>query len=193
MTKITLLGLVARKIPILCIDFAALRRIHPRACQKIRHACEYPGMYVYTTTSKKIWSVQILGVFAMILWLSGCEQQPAAAASAELVSIQAEVFDVVCVECHRAGFAAGELDLSDAATSAQSLTRVPATNRVAHENGWVRVEPGDPELSFLMRKLRSPGVGEGAAMPPGDHELTDAYVELIAEWIRQLGAQGASL
>jgi mono/diheme cytochrome c family protein len=150
-------------------------------------------MYVYTSTSKKIWLAQILGAFMALSWLSGCGQPLAPAPLPELVSIQAQVFDAACVECHRAGFASGELDLSDAATSAQSLIRVPATNRVAHENGWVLVEPGAPGLSFLMRKLRNPGVGEGAAMPPGTHELTDACVELIAEWIRQLGAQGAAL
>ena len=149
-------------------------------------------MYVYTCGSKDRAAYLTRLALSMVLTLGGCGPSEALVLTPELETIQAHVFDAVCIECHHTGFAAGGLDLSNAASSLAGLAGVPATNPVAHENGWVRVEPGNPDLSFLMRKLRMPGVGEGAPMPPGEHELTDVYVELIADWIRNLGSEGTS-
>ena len=104
-----------------------------------------------------------------------------------LVDIQELVFTPACATagCHDTSTRAAELDLSTAEASFRDLVGVPARNAVAAENGWLRVMPGQPELSFLTRKLEAPGVGEGAAMPVGAFELTPFYRDLIAEWIRQ--------
>lgn len=126
--------------------------------------------------------------------LFGCGEEPLPTSYySEMGLIQAEVFDVVCSECHNQLYPAGGLDLSNEEASYASLVGVSASNRVASDNGWLLVNPGVPELSFLMRKLRTPGVGEGGPMPPGDHELTDAFVEVIAAWIEGLDVAEVSL
>lgn len=123
--------------------------------------------------------------------LSGCSAGAVAPELAPtLEDIQLHVFDQACSPsgCHDATTAAGALDLSDADASFASLVSMPADNAVAAENGWLRVSPERPELSFLIRKLTLPGVGEGAPMPVGAFELTDYYLGLIDAWI----ADGAS-
>ena len=102
-----------------------------------------------------------------------------------LETLQAHVFEPGCAlsGCHDAQVRAGDLDLSSADASYDALVNVPADNEVAFENRWLRVKPGDPDRSFLVRKLSSPGVGEGYAMPIGDQELNGAWMELVRDWI----------
>ena len=104
--------------------------------------------------------------------------------------IQSQIFDQACATagCHDSTTLAGSLNLSSADASYQSLVEVMADNSVAAENRWMRVKPGEPDLSFLIRKLELPGIGEGAPMPVGEMELTDYYVAMISEWIA-LGAE----
>jgi uncharacterized membrane protein len=47
----------------------------------------------------------------------------------------------------------------------------------------LRVKPGDPDHSFVVRKVELPGIGEGAAMPPGNQELTEYYRSMLRSWI----------
>jgi hypothetical protein len=82
------------------------------------------------------------------------------------------------------------LDLSSAEASYESLVGadgagVAVMNAVAAENGWLRVRPGDPEGSFLYRKLKLPGAGEGAPMPVGDVMLSEPYMQALQGWIEQ--------
>lgn len=113
--------------------------------------------------------------------------QADAGLSATLDNIQEHVFDKACVQCHNEQTSSGGLDLSSAQVSYDNLIDVSAKNSVAGENGWLLVKAGEPDLSFLVRKL-SPGLGEGAAMPLGTQELTEFYVDLIRNWIAS-GAQ----
>lgn len=123
------------------------------------------------------------------------EEQPLAAATGDcsfsalashpdnLQVLHEQVFEPLCVGCHSSSLASGGLDLSDPKRTRDLLVNVAAVNGVARENGWTLVRPGDPERSFLLRKVTSPGVGEGAAMPPGDHGLAEGYVDLLRAWI----------
>jgi len=104
-------------------------------------------------------------------------------------NVQFEIFDRVCVSCHSETNPSGDLDLSTSAKSYASLVNVPVDNTVAGENGWLRVVPGDPDKSFLLRKVLAPGVGEGAPMPPGEQALVSPYVGLLVDWI-EAGAPG---
>jgi hypothetical protein len=79
---------------------------------------------------------------------------------------------------------AGGLDQGPGATPEQ-LVGVRAANPVAYEQGWDRVVPGDPDASFLCRKLERPGVGEGAAMPSEEWALGPEATELVWAWIEQ--------
>ncbi|MDD9933056.1 MAG: hypothetical protein OXT09_05605 [Myxococcales bacterium] len=109
-----------------------------------------------------------------------------------LESIQEHVFTPACAGsgCHDEDTMAGMLDLSSAEVSYDSLVGpdgegVPAANRVAAENRWLRVKPGDPNLSFIYRKLELPGLGEGAPMPIGPFQLTEPYMHQLHVWIEE--------
>jgi hypothetical protein len=101
-----------------------------------------------------------------------------------LESIQAHILTPSCAGCHNPTDAGGGLDLSSADASYAGLVEIPAKNRIAAENHWLRVKPGDPELSFLFRKIGAPGVGEGAPMPVGEYELSGECLDVISTWIR---------
>ncbi len=127
----------------------------------------------------------------------GCSSEPSASVDAgqvelepTLSTLQEHVFKPGCAlsGCHDDATQAGQLNLSSESVSYEALVDVPVTNSVALENGWLLVKPGDPELSFLVRKMRLPGLGEGAPMPIGEYQISNYYMTLIEEWI-SLGAQ----
>jgi hypothetical protein len=60
---------------------------------------------------------------------------------------------------------------------------VPVDNLVANHAGWVRVLPGEPDRSFLVRKLEGPGPGEGEPMPRNAPPLEQYERELVRRWI----------
>jgi hypothetical protein len=101
-----------------------------------------------------------------------------------LDNIQEYIFDEACSQrgCHAAGSPGGGLDLSTADASFAALVNGAVVNSVANQNGWVLVKPGDPELSFLVRKIGVPGLGEGAPMPY-EEKLHPFYIALIEDWI----------
>jgi len=133
-------------------------------------------------TAARAFSVLCLAVGA-----TGCVSGDPEVATFEptLENIQAQVFAPACATsgCHSASQRAGNIDLSSADASYEALVGVPATNSLAQENRWLRVKPGDPDLSFLCRKMDLPGMGEGAAMPPGDMAVDAEHVALIEDWI----------
>ena len=101
-----------------------------------------------------------------------------------LDNIQEHIFDKACSMrgCHAADSPAGGLDLSTADASFAAMIDIPVRNSVALQNGWVLVKPGDPELSFLVRKIGTPGLGEGGPMP-FDMQLHPFYQDLVKDWI----------
>jgi len=131
-----------------------------------------------------LFAVVLLGVLSSTV---GCIVEPVELAPT-LENVQSEVFDVACASCHSGSSPAGNLDLSSAEASYNSLVTRPADNSVAYENGWSLVKAGEPDLSFLCRKIEYPGMGEGAPMPPGDEQLNDIYIDLVRRWIEE-GAQ----
>ncbi len=133
--------------------------------------------------------VYVVGLLALALPCCGGTQD-ALHTSPEptLENVQRMVFEPACAieACHDASTQAGELDLSTLERSRDGLIGIPAVNSVAAENRWLLVKPGDPERSFLVRKIEFPGMGEGAPMPVGDQQLTDPYVDLLYEWIEDM-------
>ncbi len=138
----------------------------------------------------KVGLVSLL-VFGAISGCSSSSDAPVVGAdaglSATLENIQKYIFDVACVQCHNSLNSSGGLDLSSEQLSYDNLVDISAANAVAGENGWMRVKPGDADLSFLIRKM-SPGLGEGAPMPLGNQQITSFYVDLMKDWIAS-GAQ----
>jgi len=105
--------------------------------------------------------------------------------------VQRFVFTPGCTEasCHDTATKAGALDLSSAEVSYRELVEVSASNPSAKSQNLLRVVSGDPDSSFLFRKLVSPGPGEGTPMPTVDDRLAAPYLDLVARWIEQGAAR----
>lgn len=98
--------------------------------------------------------------------------------------VQQKVFSQSCTfsSCHSKPGRRGRLVL-EAGESYSNLVNVPAENGVAKAAKKVRVIPGNPEGSFLLQKLTSPGPGEGELMPYATEGLAADKIQLIRRWI----------
>lgn len=128
---------------------------------------------------------------ALLLTLAGCGGGdgggPDPSLEPTIENIQRYIFDPACSTsgCHDALTNGGDLELPSAQASYDRMVNVRAVNPIARTNRWLLVKPGEPERSFLMRKLDGPGVGEGEAMPSDTQELHPFYRDLIYRWIAE--------
>jgi hypothetical protein len=99
------------------------------------------------------------------------------ALQANFASIQANVFTPICVACHAGATAPLGLRL-DSANSYALLVGVPS----GEEPALQRVEPGDPNNSYLIQKLEGKA-GTGARMPLNGTPLSQADINMIRQWI----------
>jgi len=99
--------------------------------------------------------------------------------TADFTSIQANVFTPICTKCHSGAGAPQGLQL-DAAHSYSLLVGVPS----AEEPNLLRVKAGDPDNSYIIRKLEGgPGI-VGVQMPAdGPPYLPQATINVIRSWI----------
>lgn len=108
-------------------------------------------------------------------------------------SIQKEIFDttdssgrLACVTCHSAvgRVPSAGLDL----TAGNSYSRLVGVASVERP-GVLRVEPGDPDSSYIVHKLEGGPNIVGARMPRGTGPyLSDGQMLVIRRWITE-GAQ----
>ncbi|MBL8360768.1 MAG: hypothetical protein JNN18_09770 [Rubrivivax sp.] len=108
--------------------------------------------------------------------LASAEIKPAAST---LAQIQALVFTPMCSGCHDGSSGAilpGALNL----TTGNSYANL--VNVSAREAALMRVAPGDPDNSYLYRKLLGSGI-TGQRMPFGGPYLDDATMARIRSWI----------
>jgi methionine-rich copper-binding protein CopC len=99
--------------------------------------------------------------------------------TADFTSIQANVFTPICTRCHIGAGAPQGLQL-DAAHSYSLLVGVPS----AEVPNLLRVKAGDPDNSYIIRKLEGgPGI-VGVQMPAdGPPYLPQATINVIRSWI----------
>src|SRR2546421_4891128 len=99
--------------------------------------------------------------------------------TADFTSIQANVFTPICTRCHIGAGAPEGLQL-DAAHSYSLLVGVPS----AEAPSLLRVKAGDPDNSYIIRKLEGgPGI-VGVQMPAdGPPYLPQATINVIRAWI----------
>jgi hypothetical protein len=100
--------------------------------------------------------------------------------TADFESIQAHVFTPRCTSCHAGGAAPEGLRL-DAGSSYDLLVGVPSVQQPS----TLRVAPGEPDASYLVRKLEG---AAGTRMPLGGPYLDQATIDVIRQWITD-GAQ----
>jgi hypothetical protein len=106
------------------------------------------------------------------------------AAPATFATLQRRVFNRSCasLSCHGAAAAGGLALTPDRALA--NLVGVVASNPDARAAGILRVAPGGPEASFLLRKLMGQlGPGEGEQMPRVGERLPAATLDLVRRWI----------
>ena len=131
-------------------------------------------------------SLSIVAAVSLLAACGGEAVDPPSPTTVEptLSRVQELVFTPGCARsgCHDA---AAPLDLSTPQASLAALVMQRPDNPVARENAWMLVKPGEPERSFLMRKLEGPGVGEGGPMPTAAEILTPFYLELVSQWIAE--------
>jgi hypothetical protein len=104
--------------------------------------------------------------------------------TADFQSIQDNVFTPICSKCHIGASAPEGLQL-DAAHSYNLLVGVPSVE----EPNLLRVDPGNPDQSYMVLKIEgAPGI-EGGQMPLGETPLPQATIDAIRQWI----SNGASM
>lgn len=142
------------------------------------------------------WSHSAVAALAIALGgaVAGCagDGPPAETATSTFDLVQRDIFDVRCATggCHDSATAGG-LNL-ESGRSFANLVGVSPVNRAAAAAGLQLVVPFDPERSFLLVKLTSPGPGEGSRMPLNGAALSPADIDLVRSWITD-GASGSSL
>ena len=119
----------------------------------------------------------------MLIVLVGCERagplEETGEAEATLTTIQSRIFDTNCAlsGCHAGSSPQLGLSLEDG----QSFSNI--VNVQSDETNLLRVNPGNPEQSYLLRKVRGDADIVGARMPLGRADLSDENIELIRQWI----------
>ncbi|MDH3641520.1 MAG: CHRD domain-containing protein [Gammaproteobacteria bacterium] len=105
-----------------------------------------------------------------------------AAVSPTLTQIQTETFDVSCAVsgCHSGPTPAQGMDLS-AGQAHVNIVDVPSGQNAMID----RVEPGDPDGSYLVQKIEG---NAGSRMPLGQPALPNQQIQNIRDWILD-GAQ----
>ena len=98
--------------------------------------------------------------------------------TAEFQSIQDNVFTPICTKCHIGAGAPEGLQL-DAAHSYGLLVGVPSTE----QPNVLRVAPGDPDSSYIVRKLQGSSSITGQQMPFGGPYLPQSTIDVIRQWI----------
>jgi hypothetical protein len=117
-----------------------------------------------------------------------CLHRPGATAT--FATLQRKIFTPSCatLSCHGASNAGGMTLVAGAAYA--NLVGISSSNPAAQAAGLLRVAPGDPDRSFLLRKLEGRlGPDEGAQMPRVGSELPPTLIDLVRRWI----AAGAPL
>jgi mono/diheme cytochrome c family protein len=135
-----------------------------------------------------------LATLTAAAWLLLADRSPGPAATSENAYRGATyaqhiqpIFNAACVSCHIHGRQIGGLDLApergyDDLVGAGSV-----------QAPMLRVDPGRPEESYLLHKLRGTHVevgGRGERMPMGGMPLSTSQIDLIETWIAQGARRG---
>lgn len=105
---------------------------------------------------------------------------------ATLASIQDNVFTPICTNCHAGAAAPQGLRLEEGMSHAM-LVNVPSVE-VA---GTLRVEPGNPDDSYLIQKIEGTAP-VGGRMPLGGPALDGETIAAIRQWITDGAVESAA-
>ena len=137
------------------------------------------------------WWGKGLVVILLMVFLSGCgagsgdgddddggggELQPT------LQSIQTNIFSPICAQagCHVGASAQQGLMLDSVDNSFQDLVGIASTEVPS----LLRVDPGNPDNSYLVHKIEGRSTIVGAQMPLNQPALSSAQIDAIRTWIQ---------
>jgi mono/diheme cytochrome c family protein len=115
------------------------------------------------------------------LSLNAEEPVPPPPPAATLTQLQSTIFTPSCSGCHTGGGASlpSSMNLSNAAASFAALVGVTST-----EQGTLqRVNAGNPDASYLVRKIEGAAGITGGRMPLGGAPLDPALIADVRAWI----------
>jgi hypothetical protein len=133
---------------------------------------------------------RVLAALVAGLWLTGCgsgsDGPDDGPVEPRFSSIQAEIFTPTCAvsTCHDSAARQADQDLSAGAAYDQ-IVNAPSSEDPTRR----RVEPGFPERSYLVAKLRGGPNITGGRMPLGRPPLGEERIQAIEEWIRRGAAR----
>jgi len=107
--------------------------------------------------------------------------------TADFQSIQDNIFTPICTKCHQ-GAGAPEGLMLDQSHSYALLVGVASTEQPNVE----RVDPGNPDSSYLIQKLEDAPTISGAQMPFGGPYLQQSTIDVIRQWITNGAPQSSS-
>ncbi len=103
-----------------------------------------------------------------------------AAPAPTLTKVQADIFTPICSVCHT-GVGAGLPGVQNLTAGHTYANIVDVTS--IEDPSLKRVNPGDPDNSYLVRKIQgSPGI-VGVQMPASGPHLTQAQIDEVRAWI----------
>jgi hypothetical protein len=109
------------------------------------------------------------------------------AVTADFQSIQDNVFTPICSPCH-SGASAPEGLMLDQAHAYSFIVGVPSTEMPNVD----RIKPGDPDNSYLVRKIQGGPNISGVRMPYGGPYLPQSTIDAIRQWVTNGAPQGSS-
>lgn len=98
--------------------------------------------------------------------------------NATFSAIQTNVFSSFCTQCHSGATPPKGLDLSSG-NAYGDIVGVASVDRPALQ----RIEPGNPDNSYLIRKLEGGPDISGSQMPLGQPALSQTLIDDIREWV----------
>ncbi len=107
--------------------------------------------------------------------------------TADFQSIQDHIFTPICTKCHIGASAPQGLQL-DQAHSYSLLVGVPSTE----QPDVLRVAPGAPDNSYIVRKLQGTAGISGEQMPLGGPYLPQSTIDVIRQWISAGAPKGSA-
>jgi len=140
-----------------------------------------------------------IGVVVLACTVSACDESLSSVAgptpdlAPTFASIQSEIFEktdsanrAACVNCHTnvnrpQGPAGGLVLLHDVAYD--QIVNVASTQ----QPGLRRVQPGDPDVSYILHKVEGRGGITGRRMPFNPPYLTAGQIRILRRWI-EIGA-----
>mgnify|MGYP000556885803 CR=1 FL=1 len=107
------------------------------------------------------------------------DEDPVDTDGVTLAELQTDIFGPICAQCHVGSGAPQGLRLDSEDNSYDFLV-----GQAANEDpSLLRVDPGNPDGSYLVHKIEGRASIVGSRMPLGQDPLADADIQRIRDWI----------